>query len=52
MSREILAYFILMLLAACATAVVVYSRRFLRYQREFRRGKYGLKRVWKPFWIP
>ena len=52
MSREILAYFILMLLVACITAVVVYSRRFLHYQREYRRGNYDLKRVWKPFWIP
>jgi hypothetical protein len=52
MSREILAYIMLILLVAGTTAVVVYSRRFLRYQREYRRGNYGLKRVWKPFWMP
>ena len=47
MDRQLLAYFLIVLMAAA----VVQSRRFARYQRAIMRGHYDAKPVSKPFWI-
>ena len=52
MDRQLLAYFLIVLLAAAVAAGVVLTRRFVGYQRALRFGRHHVKPVWKPFWIP
>jgi len=52
MSREAIAYLVIVLLIVCVTAIVTYSRRFARYEQQRRFGHGEGKPVWKPFWLP
>jgi hypothetical protein len=51
MSRESTAYLVIVLLIVGVAAIVVYSRRFARYERSRRFGHGEDKPVWKPFWL-
>jgi ABC-type Fe3+ transport system permease subunit len=52
MSRELVAYLIIILTIVCCLAVVIQLFRFARYERAIQRGKRPAKPVRKPFWLP
>ena len=52
MDRQLLAYFLIVLMGAALGAGVFLTRRFMGYQRALRFGRHEAKPVWKPFWLP
>jgi hypothetical protein len=51
MSRFEIAFFLLLVILAAAIVVMWFSLRFVRYERELRRG-HRVAPVWRPFWLP